>query len=112
MSKQEQQFNSEIVDALRALTELDLKRSFSQEDHIEYKAKSRCLLAKLYSKLEDNFEYKTYLEGEIYRLEELELQNAAKLKTNKSLFLSKEIQVRICPKSLFSLITSLNIIFI
>jgi hypothetical protein len=112
MSKQEQQFNSEIVEALKALTELDLKRSFSQEDHIEYKAKSRCLLAKLYSKLEDNFEYKTYLEGEMYRLEELELQNAAKLKTNKSLFLSKEIQVRICPNFLLSLITPLILVCI
>jgi hypothetical protein len=60
----------EILHSLSGLMEIEMRKSYGEEDFMAYKGQSKGLLQKLLSKLESNFEYQQWQEGELRTLEE------------------------------------------
>jgi len=80
---QEQKIDYEIMQSLNCLLEFELQDSLQEKDFQTYKGKSKEVLSKLLVKLEDNAEYRKYLEGEIKKLEDLEKETQLQMAANE-----------------------------
>lgn len=81
---QEQKIDYEIMQSLNCLLEFELQDSLQEKDFQTYKGKSKEVLSKLLVKLEDNAEYRKYLESEIKKLEELEKETQLQMAANEA----------------------------
>ena len=81
---QEQKIDYEIMQSLNCLLEFELQDSLQENDFQTYKGKSKEVLSKLLVKLEDNAEYRKYLESEIKKLEDVEKETQLQMAANEA----------------------------
>ena len=81
---QEQKIDYEIMQSLNCLLEFELQDSLQENDFQTYKGKSKEVLSKLLVKLEDNAEYRKYLESEIKKLEDVEKETQLQVAANEA----------------------------
>ena len=72
------------MQSLNCLLEFELQDSLQENDFQTYKGKSKEVLSKLLVKLEDNAEYRKYLESEINKLEDVEKETQLQMAANEA----------------------------